>query len=134
MPIEICNPPSLKMSPGLYSVMTRVRGGELIFLCGMADEGDSAASSSVDAFDQQCYQVYRNIGLALASVGAGFANIVQFTTYLVDSADIPRFANYRKREFPQLFPNKVYPPSTLLVVSGLADKHYRIEVQAIAAL
>src|SRR5262249_13164266 len=124
----------LTMSPGLYSVMTRVRGGELIFLCGMADEGDSPSSSSADAFDQQCYQVYRNIGLALASVDASFANIVQFTTYLVDTADIPRFASYRKREFPQLFPNKVYPPSTLLVVSGLADKHYRIEVQAIAAL
>ena len=134
MSIEICNPPSLKMSPGLYSVMTRVRGGELIFLCGMADEGESAAPPSVDAFDHQCDQVYRNIGLALASVGASFANIVQFTTYLVDKADIPRFAHYRKREFPRLFPNKVYPPSTLLVVSGLADEHYRIEVQAIAAI
>jgi enamine deaminase RidA (YjgF/YER057c/UK114 family) len=134
MPIEICNPASLKMSPGLYSVMTRVRGGELIFLCGMAAEGDSSASPLIDDFDRQCDQVYRNIGAALASIGASFANIVQFTTYLVDSADIPRFANYRKREFPRLFPSKAYPPSTLLVVSGLADKHYRIEVQTVAAL
>lgn len=134
MPIEISNPETLKMSPGLYSVMTRVRGGDLIFLCGIAAEGDSRDSPLLDDFDRQCNQVYRNIGAALASVGAGFANIVQFTTYLVDSADIPRFANYRKREFPRLFPNKAYPPSTLLVVSALADKNFRIEVQTVAAL
>jgi enamine deaminase RidA (YjgF/YER057c/UK114 family) len=135
MPLEIYNPPSLKMSPGLYSVMTRVRpGSELIFLCGMADEGDSRGSPLRDEFDRQCDAVYKNIGAALASVGAGFANIVQFTTLLVDKADIARFREYRKREFPRLFPDKAYPPSTLLVVSGLADEHYRIEVQTIAAL
>ena len=36
MPIEISNPDTLGRPTGLYSVMTRVRGGELIFLCGMA--------------------------------------------------------------------------------------------------
>ena len=135
MSIEIYNPDTLGKPTGLYSVMTRVRGGELIFLCGMAgDDGEPDNSPGLDEFDRQCNQVYRSIGAALASAGASYANIVQFTTYLVDTADIPRFMAYRKREFPRLFPNKVYPPSTLVVVSALADEHYRIEVQAIAAL
>ena len=34
-----------------------------------------------------------NIGAALASQGAGFPNIVKFTTYLVDPQDIGRFTN-----------------------------------------
>jgi len=135
MPIEIYNPDTLRRPTGLYSVMTRVRGGELIFLCGMAgDDGEPDNTPGLDEFDRQCSQVYRSIGAALASAGASYANIVQFTTYLVDTADIPRFMVYRKREFPKLFPNKVYPPSTLVVVSALADEHYRIEVQTVAAV
>ena len=135
MPIEIYNPDTLRRPTGLYSVMTRVRGSELIFLCGIAgDDGEPDNTPGLDEFDRQCNQVYRSIGAALASAGASYANIVQFTTYLVDSADIPRFMNYRKREFPKLFPNEVYPPSTLVVVSALADKHYRIEVQTVAAV
>jgi len=135
MAIEIYNPDTLGQRTGLYSVMTRVRGGELLFLCGMAaDDGEPDKSTGLDEFDRQCHRVYRSIGAALASAGASFANIVQFTTYLVDSADIARFKEYRKREFPRLFPNKAYPPNTLVVVSALADEHYRIEVQTIAAL
>jgi enamine deaminase RidA (YjgF/YER057c/UK114 family) len=135
MTIEICNPDTLEKPTGLYSIISRVRGGELIFLCGMVgDGGEPDDSPGLDDFDRQCDQLYRNIAAALAGVGAGFGNIVQFTTYLVDSADIQRFMDYRKREFPRLFPNKAYPPNTLTVVSALVDKQYRIEVQTVAAL
>jgi len=39
-------------------------------------------------FDAQCGFVFANIGAALASQGASFANIVEFTTYLVHAQDI----------------------------------------------
>jgi enamine deaminase RidA (YjgF/YER057c/UK114 family) len=129
MPIEIHNPETLAERKGLYSLMTRVRGGDLIFLCGI-----TADDNALDDFERQCQDVYRKIGEALATVGAGYGNIVQFTTYLTDSADIPGFREFRKREFPLLFANEVYPPNTLLVVSALVDKKYRIEVQTVAAL
>jgi enamine deaminase RidA (YjgF/YER057c/UK114 family) len=133
MSVEIYNPEALGDRSGLYSVMSRVRGGELLFLCGMTGESDPE-SPGADDFERQCHEIYRDIGVALASAGAGYANIVQFTTYLVDRADIPRFKSWRKREFPRLFPNKVYPPNVLVVVSALVDDRYRIEVQTVAAL
>lgn len=134
MPVEIYNPDTLEERKGLYSLMTRVRGGDLIFLCGITADDDAGKSPGVDEFERQCGDVYRKIGAALASAGAGYANIVQFTTYLTDSADIPRFMGFRKREFPRLFPNKLYPPNTLAIVTALVDKKYRIEVQTVAAL
>ena len=133
MSVETLNPEALGNRTGLYSVLSRVRGGELLFLCGMTGEG-APDSPGADDFERQCHEIYRDIGVALASAGANYGNIVQFTTYLVDSADIPRFMNWRKREFPRLFPNKGYPPNTLAVVSALVDKRYRIEVQTVAAL
>jgi enamine deaminase RidA (YjgF/YER057c/UK114 family) len=51
-------------------------------------------------FEGQCAQTFANIGAALASQGAGFTNIVEFTTYMVHSQDIPKFMAYRTREPP----------------------------------
>ncbi len=34
---------------------------------------------------------------ALESQGAGFANVVEFTTYMVHSQDIPKFMAWRQR-------------------------------------
>ena len=87
-----------------------------------------------DGFDEQCSLTFANIGAALASQGAGFGNIVEFTTYLVHSQDIPRFMAWRQREFPKLFPNGAYPPNTLLMIDRLVKEELLIEVSAVAAL
>jgi enamine deaminase RidA (YjgF/YER057c/UK114 family) len=55
-------------------------------------------------------------------------------SFLVRKEDIPKFAAYRKREFPKLYPAGNYPPNTLLVVSALANDALLLEVQAIAAI
>jgi hypothetical protein len=85
-------------------------------------------------FDGQCAQTFANIGAALASQGASFANIVEFTTYLVHSQDIPKFMTYRTREFPKLFKGGAYPPNTLLMIDRLVQEQFLIEVSAVAAL
>ena len=52
--------------------------------------------------------------------GAGFPNIVEFTTYLVHSQDIGKFTQYRAREYPRLFPDGGYPTNTLLIALATA--------------
>ena len=66
--------------------------------------------------------------------GAGWGNIVEFTTYLVHSQDIPKFMAYRLREFPKMFANGAYPPNTLLMIDRLVQEPLLIEVSAVAAL
>ena len=68
------------------------------------------------------------------SAGASWANVVQFTTYLVHSQDIPKFMAFRQREFPKMFPNGKYPPNTLLIVDRLVKEQFLVEVQTIAAV
>ena len=98
---------------------------------GTADGIDNVGT---DDFDAQCVQIFKNIEAALASCGAGWKNVVQFTTYLVHSQDIPKFMAWRLREFPKMFPDGKYPPNTLLVIDRLVGEQYLVEVQAIAAL
>ena len=124
--LEILNVEALGKPLGQYSHMTRVRASELLFIAGMLAPG-----ADVEA---QCAGVFSQIGETLKSAGAGWGNVVQFTTYLVHSQDIPRFMQFRLRECPRLFPNGAYPPNTLLVIDRLVQEQFLVEVQTVAAL
>jgi enamine deaminase RidA (YjgF/YER057c/UK114 family) len=132
--ISIQNPDALGKPLGQYSQITRVKASELLFIAGQVATDRSGKLVGGDDFDAQCRQVFANIETALKSQGASFANVVEFTTYLVHSQDIATFMAYRLREFPRLFANGVYPPNTLLIVDRLVQEPFLIEVSTIAAL
>ena len=132
--IKILNPDVLGKPLGQYSQLTRVRASEFLFIAGQLSANKAGEVVGRDDYDAQCVQVIANIEAALKTQGAGRGNVVQFTTYLVHSQDIPKFMAYRLREFPRLFPDGVYPPNTLLMVDRLVQEPFLVEVQAVAAL
>ena len=132
--IRILNPDVLGKPLGQYSQITRVKASEFLFIAGQLSANKAGEIIGVDDFDAQCVQVFANLDVALKSQGAGWGNIVQFTTYLVHSQDIPKFMAYRLREFPRMFPNGAYPPNTLLMVDRLVQEPFLVEVQVIAAV
>ena len=132
--IKIYNADTLGKPLGQYSHIARVKAGEFLFISGMLAADGTGNIIGKDDFDAQCAQVFKNIEAALASAGAGWNQVVQFTTYLVHSQDIPKFMEFRKREFPRLFPDGVYPPNTLLMIDRLVQEPFLIGVQTTAAL
>jgi enamine deaminase RidA (YjgF/YER057c/UK114 family) len=124
--IRIYNVEALGKPLGQYSHVARVKAAETLYIAGMLAPGDS--------FEAQCSGVFAQIEKALQSAGAGWGSVAQFTTYLVHSQDIPRFMQWRLREFPRMFPDGVYPPNTLLVIDRLVQEQFLIEVQTVAAL
>ncbi len=132
--IQIYNPDALGAPLGQYTHVTRVTASEFLFIAGMLS-GDSAGNIIGEGdFDAQCAQVFANIHAALRSADADWANVVQFTTYMVHSQSIPDFMAFRLREFPKMFPDGKYPPNTLLLVDRLVQEPFLIEVQTIAAI
>jgi enamine deaminase RidA (YjgF/YER057c/UK114 family) len=132
--IKIQNPDVLGKPLGQYSQIARVKASEFVFVAGQVATDRSGKLVGADDFDAQCRQVFANIEAALQSQGTSFANVVEFTTYLVHSQDIAKFMQFRLREFPRLFPNGVYPPNTLLIVDRLVQEPLLIEVATVAAL
>ena len=132
--IKLLNPEALGRPLGQYSHMARVKASEYLFIAGQVAVDKAGNVIGADDFDAQCVQTFANIETALASQGAGWANVVEFTTYLVHSQDIPKFMTYRKREFPRFFPDGAYPPNTLLMVDRLVQEPFLVEVKTIAAL
>ena len=132
--IEIVNPSTLGKPLGQYSQMTRVKASEFLFIAGQVATDKDGTLVGVDDFDAQCGQVFANIQTALQSAGADWGNVVEFTTYMVHSQDIPKFMKFRLREFPNFFPNGAYPPNTLLIIDRLVHESLLVEVQTVAAL
>ena len=132
--IKIVNPDALGQPLGQYSQMTRVKASEFLFIAGQLGVDKDGKIAADGNFDEQCKQTFANIEAALKSAGAGWGNVVQFTTYLVHSQDIPNFMTFRKREFPRMFAGGGYPPNTLLMIDRLVIEPALIEVQTVAAL
>ena len=134
MEIKTYNERELGEPLGQYSHVTRVKASEFLFIAGMLSADAQGNVIGAGDFQAQCTQVFKNIAVVLRSANAGWRNVVQFTTYLVHSQDIANFMTFRTREFPKLFPDKIYPPNTLLTVDRLVQEPFLVEVQAIAAL
>ena len=119
---------------GAYSVGMTVNAGRLVYVAGqvgvdisgnLVGPGDAAA---------QTRQVLQNIGGVLEAAGAGFSNVVEFTTYVVGRSSVQGFIDGRNQVFPDIFPDGDYPPNTLLVVDGLVREEFLVEIKAVAAL
>ena len=132
--IKPLSPEALGKPLGQYSHMARVKASEYLFIAGQVAVDKAGNVIGADDFDAQCVQTFANIEAALASQDATWANVVEFTTYLVHSQDIPKFMKYRLREFPKMFPTGAYPPNTLLMIDRLVGEAFLIEVKVVAAL
>lgn len=132
--ISIYNPKTMTATLGMYNQVARVKASELLFVAGQLSSDATGTTVGVGDFEAQMRQVFANVKEVLASAGATFANIVQFTTYLVHSQDISKFMEIRKELFSEFFPDEKYPPNTLLIIDRLVKEDFLIEVQTVAAI
>ena len=126
--IKFVNPPELSSPPG-YSHVAEVRGGRLVYISGQVALDAQGKLVGKGDLEAQADQVFRNLGLALASVGCTVRNVVKFTVFMRDAKDLAAYRRARDRfmgEGPR-------PASTLVEVSKLASEDFLIEVEAVAA-
>ena len=107
--IKILNPDSLGKPLGQYSQITRVKASEFLFIAGQV--GMDKSGKLAAGFDAQCAQTFANLEAALVSQGAGWGNVVEFTTYLVHSQDIPDSWPSARANFPGCLPTAPIRPT-----------------------
>lgn len=90
---------------------------------GVAPDGTVPAD-----FTAQADQAFRNVIAILEAAGMAASDLVRVNTYLTDSSDI---ATYREVRDRHLCGHEA--ASTMIVVAALAQPHFRIEVEAVAA-
>ncbi len=105
-----------------------VVAGPLIFVAGTTATVDGRVVGAGDAY-AQTIQAFRNVETALASAGAGLADVVQTQLFVTD---ITRWEEVG-RAHRELF-GDVRPVTAMVGISALIDPEMLIEVQAVAYL
>jgi 2-iminobutanoate/2-iminopropanoate deaminase len=128
-PKNIVQPQNLPVRETHSQVVT-VTGGTLVFVAGMTSRSEEDASP-VHAGDMraQIRQVCENIGRALQSVGADFADVVKTTTFTTDVEEYHRVSDERFKYF-----KRDLPTSALIGVSRLAHPDLMVEIEAMAVI
>src|SRR5690348_6504096 len=129
--IKFLNPSGVATPLGMYSHIARVPAGELIFIAGQVAVDSKGQLVGPGNFEAQFHQVFENLGALLQSVGAGFKDVVKFTTYLLDSEYIEPLMRVRAELWPRVFAG-AYPPNTLIIVERLVREEFLLEIEAVA--
>ena len=125
---EWLNPPGVYAPQAHYSQVGR--SGQTLYISGQL--GLDEAGELVGAGDAkaQARQAWRNLIAILAHYGATPRHLAKTTTFITHWAYRPRVGEARD----EFFPGPPYPPSTLVVVQGLAEPRFLVEIEAIAVL
>ncbi len=125
--VTTSNPPGVRAPATRYSHAALVEGPHRRLVIsgqvGQAPDGSVAADGAA-----QIAQAYANLQTILAAHGMGIGDVVKTTAFLTDRALIPAYRLARDALF-----HSHAPASTLLVVAGLADPHWLVEIEAEAA-
>lgn len=100
-----------------------VRVGDRILVSGTAPvwpDGSCDPDAAVQA--RRCLEI---VVEALGALGAGTADVVRTRTYLVDARDQEAVGRAHGEVF-----RDVMPASTMVVVAGLLDPRWRVEIEA----
>ena len=127
---RIVQPASIPDPRPRYSQGIETSGGRLLFIAGQTAVDASGDIVGKGDIDRQTEQVFENVGAVLAAAGGSFGHLVMTTTYLTDAGYRTAFQKIRLKYFDRGFP----PTSTLVVVKGLANEDYLIEMSGIAVL
>lgn len=130
MTLERIYPEGLRRPP-TYTPVIRASGGQTVYISGQVSVDLEGAVVGEGDFAAQARQVFSNLRLALASVGADFSNVVKTTTYIVNyNTSLREELGAVRAEFMA----GELPASTLVGVQALADPAYLIEVEAVAVV
>jgi enamine deaminase RidA (YjgF/YER057c/UK114 family) len=130
----IVQTPQAPQPIGAYSQAIRIKAGEFVYIAGQVAVDVAGQLVGPGDAQAQTHQVFENLGRILASLGASFSNVIEFTTYVVGRESVQPFLAARTELFPRLFPHQDYPPNTLLIVNGLVREEFLVEIKAVAAL
>lgn len=131
MAVEYLNPAGLHQNPAFTNVVVVTGSAKTIYVGGQ--NGVNASGEIVGQGDlkTQAIQAFENLQTALNAVGASLEHIIKWNVYVVQGQSLhPGF-----EAFQEVWDNRPNPPAiTMMVVAGLANPDFLIELDAVAVV
>jgi 2-iminobutanoate/2-iminopropanoate deaminase len=126
---QVIQPKGLSDPRPRYSQGIATQGGKLLFIAGQTASDKNGNVVGKGDIEAQAKQVFDNLRAVLQEAGGSFENLVMTTTYITDI----KYREGYNRVRSQIYKGTA-PTSTLVVVTGLANPDYLIEIAGIAVL
>ena len=127
--IEHINPDGLSKNPSFSQVVTTKGNGKTIYIGGQDAVNAEGEIIGKGNMAEQTEQVMKNLQTTLSACGATFDNLVKLTIYIVQGQDL--YSGFQVSQ--KFFGNSTNPPAvSVLVVAGLANPDFLVEIDAIA--
>jgi enamine deaminase RidA (YjgF/YER057c/UK114 family) len=125
--LKFRNPKTIAPPQAEYTMSVEApSGARTLYVAGQVGVNEKGVLAA--DFKGQCENAFANLKKVLEDAGMGFADVTKTTTFLTDRANLPRMAAIRKK-----YMGDAKPAATLLIVAGLADPKFLIEVEMTAA-
>jgi 2-iminobutanoate/2-iminopropanoate deaminase len=125
------NVQQIKVDPDPYApylLSQGMRVGDLLLISGQTGIDVAGELVSLDDFDAQADQAFRNLGRVLEAGGSSFDRVVKVTIFLTDMAtNFAKIVELRRKWF-----TPPYPADTIVEVRSLYRPEVKIEIEAIA--
>ena len=122
------NPPTVHKPLGMYSHAMKISPGSA-WLVMAGQLGVNSDGSVADGFRLQAEQALMNVLACLEANDMGKDDIVKLTIYATVSDCLVDLRAARRK----ILGEAVVPPSTLIIVAGLASPEFLVEIDAWAA-
>lgn len=121
------NPDGVRVPSGMYCHSVEIApNARWLYIAGQT--GVAMDGAVPDGIEAQAEIAWSNIKTILAASGMGMEDVVWMKTFLTRREDRDGYQKIRAK-----FMGDIRPASTFLIVSGLADPAYLVEVEAVAA-
>ena len=130
MTIKRINPDSLHKNPAFTQVAVVDKQSKLVYVGGQ-NAVNAKGEVVGDDIATQSAQAYRNVIAALEAAGATMADVFKMTIYMVQGQS---FADGYAAIMPLVDPKAPPPTVSGIMVAGLANPKYLIEIEAVAAI
>ena len=123
------NPPGLPTPHGYTQEVDVPAGARIVVISGQVAL-DSAGKVVGQTMTAQATQVFENLKVALAAVGATFNDVIKLNNYVTNMGQSQAFRDVRDK-----YVNAAAPPaSTTIEVRRLVRDEFLVEVEAIVAV
>ena len=131
MTVRFSNPSTMPPPRGYTMVVEASGPGRTIYIAGqLGMTADGRFAGAPGDFRAQATQCFENMKAALASVGAGFKDVVKITNFFADMSHLSIFFEVRDKYVN----TKAPPASTAIQISKLARDGALFEIEAIAVV
>ncbi len=128
---RVIEPKAFGKPMGMYSHGMAAPAGEIVVVAGQVGARATSELAGPDV-GSQTKQALENVRAVVEAAGCAMRDVIRLQTFLTRAEDIPGFMKARGEVYASYYPDGVYPPNTLVIVSRLVRPELVVEIEAMA--